>query len=361
MRVLMTSSVKPSLHSGVGSVEHNLIEGLRAKGVEVREYFPQMRSIVATDFLKGIASVRMHGRGCDLIHSHTDISWNTGRAMRTFHGVAALGEKFYREEKPYALMPEAKQAAYFVAHKALERICTRRNKCISVSNYVKHALVKLYGAKEENVTTIYNGIDARTFSPDAKACGDFRSEHKVPEGAVLLTWVGHAEFNKGLHYLIETMNLLANDRKARDVFLAIRSPLSKPELAARGMGDAAIEKTICVPVQSSLAGFYNASDVHLLSSVYEPFCLTLLEAMACGKPVIASDSGGHTEVIPETAGIITPLRNAGAMKDAVIELAASDSLRRKMGGEARKVIESGFTKEHMVQNTMNYYLRHLQR
>lgn len=359
MRVLMTSSVEPSLSSGVGSVEYSLISGLRAKGVQVKEYFPRMRSIAVTDFFKGL-SLSKHARNCDLIHAHTDISWNTRGALRTFHGVAALGEKFYRQERQHALMPAHKQKAYFIAHKALEAACVLKNKCIAVSEYVKNALMQFYGASEENVATIYNGIDAREFKPDKKAGRAFRAKNNISEDAFLLTWVGHAEFNKGLHYLIELMNIVALDKKMKEVVLAVRSPLDKAQLRFHRMSAKALENTLCIPLQHSLRAFYNASDAHLLTSVYEPFCLTLLEAMACGKPVIATRSGGHEEIITPGAGILLQLRDVKAMKNALAELVEDSGKRKKMGDEARKVILRGFTKEHMVEKTLDYYQQQIE-
>jgi glycosyltransferase involved in cell wall biosynthesis len=328
--------------------------GLRAAGLQVDGFFPSGRSMAMADFTYGL-KLPKKAKAYDIVHAHTDISWNTAGAIRTFHGVAALGEHYYRQKPAEGLMPWHKQEPYFVIHKSLERASARANKCVAVSDYVKDALVKYYGAREDNVTTVYNGIDSKRFSPDAKAGQEFRARHKIPSNAMLLTWVGHAEFNKGIDYLISAFNQVVADKHGKGIALALRSPLDKHGLMKRGMTAEAVERVFPVPIEKSLAGFYNASDIHLLSSVYEPFCLTLLEAMSCEKPVIASDSGGHAEIISKREGRITPLRDAKAMALAVLELANDRRARSAMGRSARKLILSGFTKEHMVKRTLAHY------
>ncbi|MBI3587825.1 glycosyltransferase family 4 protein [Candidatus Micrarchaeota archaeon] len=358
MKILMTSSVAPTLHSGVGSVEWNLIEQLRRKGVGVGEYFPRLSSMALTDFYAGLRLSKRAGElGCDVIHGHTDITWNTPDAFRTFHGVAALGEKFYREEREHALMPRHKQKAYFVLHKAFESRSAKKNINIAVSNYVRDALIRYCGAPPERTATVYNGIDAKTFSPNRKSGGEFRSRHGIPQNAIVLTWVGHLEFNKGIAYLVRLANELVH---RHEIHFAIRSPAGKEDLLSRGLDSSCLNRITLLGMQEDLASFYNAGDIHLLTSVYEPFCLTLLEAMSCGKPVVASRSGGHGESITPQSGFLTPLRDSGAMAEKVAELAESDSMRKRMGAEARRVILRGYTKEIMAGNYIKAYKRFLE-
>ncbi len=355
--VFMCSSIEPNRHSGVGNVEYELIHGLRSRGIGVKEFFPApLKTTALTDFYYGLRlQGRARGAGCDVIHCHTDMSWNTEGAFRTFHGCTALGEHFYKQERPHALMPRHKQAVYFAAHKLFEKKCGRKNYCLAVSDYVRNALVKYYGAEPERCTTVYNGIDAGFFKPDGKAGSSFRKQHGIDESAFVLTWVGHAEFNKGIHYLIELMNAVAADKKMKDAVFVLRTPASEKQLLEKGLDGQALKKVVLAKTQPDLRGFYNAADVHILTSVYEPFCLTLLEAMACGKPVVASDSGGHSEIIPEKAGFLTPVRDVPAMKRAVAELKESGRGRKKMGGEARKTVLKGFTVKHMTENTLEAY------
>src|SRR3989344_4833628 len=188
--VLMCSAVAPNRHSGVGNVEHDLITGLRAQKVRVKEFFPHLkRSVSLTDFYYGLR-LKEQAAGCDVIHCHTDMSWNTPGAFRTFHGVSALGEAYYRQERAPALIPRHKQALYFGIHKALEKRCAKYNYCIAVSDYVRSALIEYYGAKPENTVTLYNGIDASFFKPDAKHGREFRKQNGLAEGDFVLSWVG---------------------------------------------------------------------------------------------------------------------------------------------------------------------------
>jgi glycosyltransferase involved in cell wall biosynthesis len=97
-------------------------------------------------------------------------------------------------------------------------------------------------------------------------------------------------------------------------------------------------------------------DVFVLSSVLEGMSNSLLEAMAAGRPVVATRVGGNPEVVVEgETGFLVPPRDARALADAVLRLLRDRELAHRFGQAARRRVESQFTLEQMVQRMEDLY------
>ena len=98
-------------------------------------------------------------------------------------------------------------------------------------------------------------------------------------------------------------------------------------------------------------------DIALLPSIaFETFGLVNLEAMACSKPVIASNFSGIPEVVKDReTGILVPPRDSEALADAIIELLNDPEKRKQMGEAGRKRVEEMFTLEKMLNATYGLY------
>jgi glycosyltransferase involved in cell wall biosynthesis len=100
----------------------------------------------------------------------------------------------------------------------------------------------------------------------------------------------------------------------------------------------------------------NELDVAICSSHYEPFGRCVIEAMACGKPVVATNVGGIPEIIEDQiSGILVPPHAPSKMADAVASLASDPSLRAKLASSARRRVERLFGVETHVRQVSNVY------
>jgi glycosyltransferase involved in cell wall biosynthesis len=114
-----------------------------------------------------------------------------------------------------------------------------------------------------------------------------------------------------------------------------------------------------------LAGFrpdvlsvHKAFDIFVMSSVTEGLGTSLIDAMAAGKPVVATTAGGIPEVVVdgETGFLVAP-RDHEAMADAIVRLLKDEGLRKRMGRAARARAESLFSADRMVRETLRIYKR----
>jgi glycosyltransferase involved in cell wall biosynthesis len=112
--------------------------------------------------------------------------------------------------------------------------------------------------------------------------------------------------------------------------------------------------------RSDVLGLINAADIFVLPSPAEPFGLVLLEAMALGKPVIATQAGGPLEiVVPDETGVLVPPRDANALGTALCRLLEDTTAREEMGRKGRARFEATFNARRMACETIEVYRRAL--
>jgi glycosyltransferase involved in cell wall biosynthesis len=105
-----------------------------------------------------------------------------------------------------------------------------------------------------------------------------------------------------------------------------------------------------------VAEILNALDVYVLASESEGMSNTILEAMACGLPVVATAVGGNVELVDRAGGLLVPPYNPKSLADAVILLLGAPARRETMGRLARRRVEEHFSLETMAQNYASVYL-----
>ncbi|MDI6707973.1 MAG: glycosyltransferase family 4 protein, partial [Candidatus Thermoplasmatota archaeon] len=93
---------------------------------------------------------------------------------------------------------------------------------------------------------------------------------------------------------------------------------------------------------------YSACDVFVLPSEYEAFGIVLLEAMACGKPCVATDVGGVSEIVDEKTGVLVDYGDRDGLAHAIIDLLGSERKRNEMGMAGREKVRTRFTWDKTV-------------
>jgi glycosyltransferase involved in cell wall biosynthesis len=111
--------------------------------------------------------------------------------------------------------------------------------------------------------------------------------------------------------------------------------------------------------QKNIAGAIHSLDILVhASTVGEPFGQVIVQGMACGKPVIATDGGGVPEIVVDgETGLLVPRNDAAAMADAVCSLLVDEERARKMGVLGHKRVAEKFTIEQSVKTLMSIYER----
>jgi teichuronic acid biosynthesis glycosyltransferase TuaC len=195
----------------------------------------------------------------------------------------------------------------------IRQVLQRANGLIAVSQALKKKMVEL-GCRSDNLAVIGNGVDRQKFMP--QPCLAMREKMGLPKDRPIAIAVGHLNENKGFHILIDAVARV----RSTGLMLVIvgegpRRSYLENQIRAAGLAESV--RLIGSVAHDELSSWYNAADVFCLASSREGCPNVVLEAMACGRPVVATRVGGIPELIVSSALGILVDRNAEAFATAL--------------------------------------------
>jgi glycosyltransferase involved in cell wall biosynthesis len=204
------------------------------------------------------------------------------------------------------------------------------------------------GVEPERIRLIHSGIDPQRF--DRCADGSASAEYEAVVGII-----ASLEERKGHRYLFEAAAIL-KQRGHRIKYLVAGEGSARRELEERvkalNLGD---EVRFCGFVSDAPA-FLSQIDIFILPSLYEGLGVAVLEAMAAGKPVIASRVGGLPELVADgETGLLVAPKNVEGLVEAIARLADDKSLAREMGRKGAARALASFSLENMAAQNEAYY------
>jgi len=217
---------------------------------------------------------------------------------------------------------------------------------------ISEAVGETLGGCGDRLRVIPNGIDLARFEDQDPAEGT--AALGLPAGTPIVLCVGRLEPWKGQHVLVEAAPaILAAHPDARIVFAggpAANKPEYEKDLQARcqelGLGEAVVFTGPREDVPALLAA---ARMLVLPTATAEPFGRTLIEAMAAGVPVVATDAGGPLEIVLDgKTGHLVPTEDAGALAERIIELLANPGLAQAMGAAGRTRAKTHYDIDRVV-------------
>jgi glycosyltransferase involved in cell wall biosynthesis len=266
-----------------------------------------------------------------LLHSidHVAPAWRAWRSVVTLHDLA------------FVLYPETHTAASRAYYAHTGESVRRAERVIAVSQRTASDAIRLLGVDPARIRVVHEAA-APAFSPRTEAdlvalAGRLRLD--VHPKRPYLLFVGTLEPRKNIPLLLDAFALLRRNIDAQLLIVGARGWLDEPIFAAHarsGVGDAA--RFLGRLGEDDLAVLYSHAGVFVLPSLYEGFGLPVLEAMACGAPVVCSNSGPLPEVADDAA-VLLPPNDPTAWADAMLDVLGSpryaDALRQKGYARAR--------------------------
>ena len=199
---------------------------------------------------------------------------------------------------------------------------------VAICDTVKQSLVDVYDLKSENVECVYNGVDTNIFYPNERD-GDYTQMVFVSTGTLY-----HI---KNHELLINAFSIL--HREYPDTLLRIvgdgelREQLNK-QVEELGLTDSVIFEGN----QSDVAHYLQLSDVYCCTSKVEGLPISVLEAMACGLPIISTPAGGVVDIVKDGENGFIVNSNDRIIATKMIELAKNKSMSKKMGMKSRELV-----------------------
>lgn len=214
-----------------------------------------------------------------------------------------------------------------------------------------------------DVKVIHNAIELPEMNPSARE--NYRRSLDIPDDAFVFGYAGRLDPEKGIDLLLKAFAEAAPKLLDARLLLAGDSPFRGR--SARDFWEAQVSrKNLGHHVRflgrlADLDPFYHALDCFILPSPREPFGLVILEALACGVPIIACDSGGPREILAEFSGaILVPPENSAAMADAIAKIRANSEYARTAEQTGRSLVEKRFTPPIQMKKLADLYevMRH---
>lgn len=222
---------------------------------------------------------------------------------------------------------------------------------------VREALAQRSNAPAETIRLLYNGIDLKKIETANRGLAK-RQELGLPPNALAIGVIANIRVAKGHQYLLEAFNRIAPHVPQACLLIcgfAGDHDLMKTlqRLAAAG---GAAGRVWFMNSRNDIPEMLHALDVVVSPSLSEGFSNAILEAMAAGKPVIATRVGGSPEqIIDGVTGLLVPPQDAGAIAQALLTLLRSPGLRREMGAAAQRHVQENFSVAIMTRNHTRLY------
>lgn len=281
----------------------------------------------------------------DIIHSHSGCSFYAAIAGR-LAGVKRIIHTDHGRLIPdkMGLILEDKVASILLnAYVAVS---------YELSNYLQYR-VKI---NKDKIITIINGVDTDCFKPFPEVeKKDVKKEIGVFEDAEIIGTVCRLDPVKNLIFMIETVKDILKKREKTILLIVGEGPERKPiedvvdKLELNN-------KIILLGKRNDVERIMPILDIFILPSISEGTSMTILEAMACAIPVIASMVGGNTKLVQEGKnGYLFPLNKPELLNNRVLELLNDKKKREKMGKEARIIVEKELSFNHMLSEYTRLY------
>lgn len=264
--------------------------------------------------------------GCSLVHSEHGIDWDTAT------------------REPWRRLL-CRRLAFQLADRVL-----------SVSKHLRDLHAKRTGFSASRIEVIHNGVDSRRFSPDGAARSRMRRELGISDGEFCIGCVGNLTPVKDHMTLLRAMEgFERSGRPWRLIFAGAGSELNRLSVFA-GAHPGWENRVLFLGRSNSVPELLNAMDAYVLPSLTEGISNSLLEAMAVGLPVVATDTGGNPEVIlGGDSGLLFPVGDVAHLREHLLALEGQDDWRRQLGHRALCRVRTEFSIDAMVRKYEQMY------
>ena len=222
------------------------------------------------------------------------------------------------------------------------------------------------GYNHRKITVVHHGIDQNAYCPKRNTKSVFR-QYPLLKNKRIIFHPARMGLAKGCDVGIKALRIvkkrfpdivlvLAGTKNIIDWTLSQQKDIAYMVSLVKSLG---LKNNVLIDSfrLEDMPALYSASQVCIYpSTASEPFGLTMLEALASGRPMIVTETGGMPEIIKEGInGFIIPVKDFESLASRIIELLANRDLRERLGTTGRQMVEQQFTKEIIAKNTLRLY------
>lgn len=354
--------------------DQDIKDGIRVKGYqpwdEVSRGSIEKYRKVLDPFSVDLAMVK-DPINSQVVHAHTWYTFMAGFLAKKLYNIPLITTIHSMEP----LRPWKKEQlgnGYYISSWMEKTGMEFSDKVIAVSNEMKKDILNHFDISEDSVEVIYNGIDLDQYQYTSDST--YRKRYGIDLNRPYVLFVGRITRQKGIIHLVNAIKDI--DKEAQIVLCAgapdteeIAREMQEKVTAIQEERDGVIWINEMVS-RDAVIEFYSNADVFVCPSVYEPFGIINLEAMACKTPVVASAVGGIKEVVvdgetgllvdyrPENDITGEPADPEGFSKDLannINRILGDRELQKRFGEMGRKRVEEIFSWDSIAQQTLELY------
>ncbi|HVL18655.1 MAG TPA: glycosyltransferase [Gemmatimonadales bacterium] len=316
-----------------------LLQEARHLGVELRTV-PQLRGVQGWARLPALVQQIRRERAA-VFHAH--LTWPLACRMGLLGAALARVPAVVATAQLFVDLPPSGWTT--MQHRVVSACVDRY---LAVSRQVAAQLRERFGVRADKITQVPNAVALDRF-PRAVSPAPARPADPAAPQTVLT--VARLDPQKGLHHLVAAAALVPEAR-VMVVGEGPERPALETEIARLGLGD----RVHLLGFRSDVPDLLAASDLFVLPSLFEGLPLSILEAMAAGKPVVATAIGGNDEAVVDGAtGLLVPPGDPQALADAIRALLRDPERRRRLGEAGRRRAEAEFSATAMVRRVAAVY------
>lgn len=228
---------------------------------------------------------------------------------------------------------------------------------ITCSRYMREQVERIFELPPAKVDVVPNGVDPKDFEVDARQVRAFRASLTPPHTSMVL-FAGRLEYEKGVQTVLDALRQVQHEVGPTRLFVAGVGTYSQAlRRRVRELGLEADVRFTGFLEDHELRLHYAAADVAVVPSIYEPFGLVAVEAMACGTPVIVADTGGLREIVTEGSGLTVPPEDAEALAAALTAVLTDRQLARTLVDGGRQLVTMRYDWSMVARRTAAIYRR----
>lgn len=301
-------------------------------------------------FSTNLSMVRDH-IDADLVHSHTWYAAFAGFMAKQLYGIPYVATVHSLE--PLRPWKEEQLGRSYHLTTWIEREALQNaDRIVAVSKHSRGEILDNFDVDAARIEVIHNGIDLDVWQPSDSVAT--RRAFDIDGDYIL--FLGRTSRQKGMVHLIDAMQYVDKDVRLVCCTSAPDTPEIEAEIAAKVAGQPRVQWINTQLREEQYIELYSQARVFACPSIYEPFGIINLEAMACETPVVASAVGGIQEVVVDgETGFLVPPADPKALADKINLLLRDPDLARQYGQAGRRRVEQHFSWSSIADKTLQMY------
>jgi glycogen(starch) synthase len=305
--------------------------------------------------VQAAAARLLHEHDVDVVHAHDWLVAYAAAGLKSAFGVpvvATIHATEYGRHQGHLPGPMNKlihQVEWWLTYEA--------RRVIACSEYMRRQIGDIFQLPHDKTDVVPNAVATRDFAIPASEVAAFRAS-ATPDGRPMVLFAGRLEYEKGVQTVLHALERV--QAAVGPVVFYVAGVGTYSDELRRMVGELGLDDAVRFTgflEDHDLRLHYAAADVAVAPSIYEPFGLVAVEAMACATPVVVGDTGGLREIVSDGHGLSFPPQDADELADRLVTVLDDPSLAADLVAKGRRRIAQRYDWQTVALRTVRVHER----